>query len=185
MKFLKISIALILLITIFASCAGEKESTAVPSAIMAKIIGAVIPEKEVVDKMVYLEDGLLYNSDASEEDGRLSEGQISIFFGKLDGTNDFDVVESYSFWTSMEGVSTEMGIFKVGDITDTEKVVNFLKERVKTLENNAHGYKPEELQKAKNAVVETKGKYVYYFVTNINNVLVDTLKAEIEVNYVS
>jgi len=185
MKLVKIFSLLALIVIVCTSCAAEKESAAEPSAIMAKIIGAVIPEKEVVDNAVYLENGLLYNSDAVEEDGKLSEGQISIFFGKLDGTNDFGVVESYAFWTSMEGVSTEMGIFKVGDVNDTEKVVNFLKERVKTLENNANNYNAAELQKAKNAVVETKGKYVYYFVTNINGILVDTTKTEIEAAYIS
>ena len=176
-------IIFILLVTVILTACGknedEAESTALPADIMKKIDVAVL-EKEIIDGVVYLESGKYYTSGSETEGEYLSESQISQIYGDLEGPPDFTAVESYAVWLASGDVVTEMGVFKVKDIESTEIVKKFLNERVRNLILISKDYKPEEVAKAEKAVVSSNGKYVYYLVTNINGVLEDIIKTEIE-----
>lgn len=151
---------------------GDVESQATAADIMSKVRTA-IPEKEMIDGIVYLEPGILYESDSNA----MSVEMID----ELYKTN-FDNVENYSVWITNDDVVTEIGIFKLKEDDDVNTFVNAVSARVETLKEIAANLKPEEILKAENAIVSSTGKYVYYLVTNINDILNNVIINEIMLN---
>lgn len=161
-----LSIAMIsAVLFILYGCAGT-DSNATPSGIMAKIKIA-IPEKEMIDGVTYLESGNLYNGNLSEE-----------MIAEIYNTN-FDIIENYSVWITTANTVTEMGVFKLNDNADIEDFIEILNERVEKLKTAAGNMRSDEFTKAGNAVISSKGKYVYYLVTNINSILEEVILNEI------
>jgi len=170
-------IVLISVLTIvFVGC-GDTESNATPSDIMAKVKVA-IPEKEMIDGVSYIGSGKLYESASDNEDGKLSDEMISEIYN-----SDFSIVEDYSVWISENDSATEIGVFKLKEIGNAEKLKKMFSSRVETLKIKVS--KDEEILKLENAVISSEGKYVYYLVTNINSILEEVILNEIAHNQVT
>lgn len=155
------------------------ESYATTSDIMSKVRTA-IPEKEMIDGIVYLEAGNLYSSDSNSESGTMPDEIISEIY-----RSDFDMVENYSIWIAEDNVVTEIGIFKLNDSANVSKFVDILYARIEELKIKASSIRNEEMTKAENAVISSTGKYVYYLVTNINSILEDIIINEIAMNQIT
>jgi hypothetical protein len=164
-------IVLVSVMSVILSGCDEVDSHAMPVDIMAKIKVA-IPEKEMIDGIAYIGMGQLHESNSIDENGELSDEMMSEIY-----KSDFNVVESYSIWISEDSSVTEIGVFKLKDIDDTEEFMKVITDRVETLKESVS--KEDELTKIENAVISSKGKYVYYLVTNINSILEEVLLNEI------
>lgn len=169
-KLIMCVIAIVVFLMIVAC--GDVESQATASDIMSKLRTA-IPEKEMIDGIIYLESGTLYESDSNV----MSYEMID----ELYKTN-FDNVESYSVWITNDDVVTEIGVFKLIEENDVDTLINSILIRVDTLKEIAANLKPDEIVKVENAIVSSTGKYVYYLVTNINGILNDVVINEIMLN---
>ena len=146
------------------SCEGgkAKESTAVPSDVIASLVSSLAWENTASYKKADI--------DALEDEEK--EMRLSVLYGAVDGTlPDFSVYEDYAFVTPGGEMSArEIGIFKLSSENNTEEKINdtkaFMQLRVTNVKEIFSGYAPDAVAMADNAVINTWGRYVYYIMAD-------------------
>ena len=174
MKKLTLIASLLALTILFGACSSSDDKVYDSNASAIDVLNRMVTsanEYEARDGVEYLENGLIYNGASTVEGEFLSEGQKSMIYGTIAGDPDFSGVADYALWTASDSVATEIGVFKAADKKAAETIAAFIDERINTLMTISKDYKPEEYTKAENALVVTKGLYVIYIVTNINEEL--------------
>lgn len=117
-------------------------------------------------------------ADSLEDSGAfsdiLSEVDIKIA-AALYGFDEADVAES-KLLCSTGATTEEIGIFKCVDKAAAARVLAFAQKRVESQRTAYESYAPAEMPKLDEAIVEQKGVYVFYIVSNDAEVAVGAIK---------
>lgn len=75
-------------------------------------------------------------------------------------------IEEYTVYVCSSGAMVdEIGIFKMKEQDDVEDMLEVVKERKQELYDAFVDYVPEEIGKVNEAVINSKGKYVYFIIS--------------------
>lgn len=106
----------------------------------------------------------------ADENARLDDGTISLFYGNIEDENDpdFSHVTDYYLLIPVTTVATEIGIFKVDDAANAEALKQYFSNRTDARATTFAPYNETESIKARNALISSEGCYVWYLVTDSN-----------------
>ena len=79
---------------------------------------------------------------------------------------DIDKIDAFSMYIcGSGGFADEVGIFRMKSADDCSALVDLINDRIEKRKTDFEDYNPDEAEKLGNAVVGSKGNYVYYAVT--------------------
>lgn len=83
---------------------------------------------------------------------------------------DLEAIEEYEVLVCSSGaLADEVAVFKMKDKEDVEDMLDVVRERKQELYDRFVDYVPEEINKINNAVIGSKGNYVYFVVSSDNS----------------
>lgn len=104
-----------------------------------------------------LADDIMSGVEFTDELVKLSDNAVEDFYSLPDGS-----VKSYIIYKSASGATAEeFALFDAGDPKNVDSIKSSVDERIEDLKFGFEGYVPEEMKKLGDAVIFTKGKYVF------------------------
>ncbi|MBE6779501.1 MAG: DUF4358 domain-containing protein [Ruminococcaceae bacterium] len=107
---------------------------------------------------------------------RKSENNLDAFSMSLwaDGSfqecDELELLEDYAIYLGSGADTYEVTVLKAKNEADTEKLIDLIKRRKKTLENGDKGMYDQSFEtKMANSVVKTDGKFVIFLITDDND----------------
>lgn len=98
--------------------------------------------------------------------------------GVFEECAEFDLLEDYAIYLGAGTDTYEVTVLKSKNEADTEKLVDLVERRKKTLENGDKGmYDPSFETKMSNAVLKTDGPFVIFLITNDNEAALKAAEA--------
>lgn len=108
--------------------------------------------------------------DFADENARLDESTISLFYGNIEEENDpdFSHITDYYLLIPVTTAATEIGIFKVDDVANADALKQYFANRSSARATTFAPYNEAESIKARNALISSDGCYVWYIMTDNN-----------------
>ena len=91
-----------------------------------------------------------------------------------------DRAEDGAYAYASSAVADEVTIIRASETDDVEVIKGHLEERIERRMQDFNGYKPEEVEKLENAVIDTYGRYVFMVVSENPQDIIDIINEEIE-----
>lgn len=145
--------------------ANEEETTKAVDAVKCQNIMSVVLEE---GDGINTNEVLYYESSDYEE-----------YFEYLYDTSPDRVTDgAYAYASS--AVADEVTIVYASEEDDVEVIKKHLEDRVDRRKQDFNGYKPEEVEKLENSVIDTNGRYVFMVVSENPDDIIDIINEEIE-----
>ena len=106
------------------------------------------------------------------------EDNYAIQFEHLYNTSP-DRAEDGAYAYASSAVADEVTIIYASETDDVKVIKKHLEERIDRRINDFNGYKPEEVEKLENAVIDTYGRYVFMVVSENPQDIIDIINEEI------
>ena len=130
--------------------------------------------KEILETVLDEAEGINTDSTLFYDDEKYEE-----FFEYLYNTSP-DRAKDGAYGYASEAVADEITIIYATEKDDVEVIENHLEERIERRAMDFEGYKPEEVEKLYNAVIDTNGQYVFMVVSENPQDIIDLINDTIE-----
>lgn len=130
--------------------------------------------KEILETVLSDAEGINTDSTLFYDDEKYEE-----FFEYLYNTSP-DRAQDGAYGYASQAVADEVTIIYATEKDDVEVIENHLNERIDRRAMDFEGYKPEEVEKLYNAVIDTNGQYVFMVVSDNPQDIIDLINDTIE-----
>jgi hypothetical protein len=167
---MKKRLCLILAVAAIGLCGcGNKDTNEGPSAAIVKEITC----QELLDTVLEKGEGLNTDSTLYYD----AENYEELFKYLYDTSPDRAADGAYAYASS--AFADEVTIIRATETDDVEVIKGHLEDRIDRRMQDFNGYKPEEVEKLENAVIDTYGRYVFMVVSENPQDIIDVINEEI------
>ena len=149
-------------------CSNKDTNEGISSAVVKEISC-----QELLDKVLEKAEGLNTDSTLYYD----AENYADFFEYLYNTSPDRAADGAYAYASS--AVADEVTIILASETDDVDVIKGHLEERIERRMQDFNGYKPEEVEKLENAVVDTYGRYVFMAVSENSQDIIDIINEEI------
>jgi hypothetical protein len=130
--------------------------------VLALFLWGIYSSSRALDvSMDSIREALIQNTDIQEMEGCNNRKLLQFL------NINYQNYDSYTYWKSTASLGVdEVLVVKVRDTSDLDDVKDAVESRVKSQEKVFESYGPDQMKLLGNAVIETRGKYLFYCVSN-------------------